>query len=403
MAFTFKPFLSPKPKQDGTQAVLIRVTKVRKLAYHSTGIFIKASDFNPKSKEKPIRAGCLQQALYNQSLREQLKALEALALDGGKDLSAAELCKQYRDKGKTAEKRESFLAFYRHELERMQKAGNKRLYEKYLNNYNKLCRYLGEKDLYMDELSVTFFKDYEIWLLGINNRNTTTKSLTFVATIIRRAVAENLLEYSKNPFLKIRLKHDRTAKTKLTSAEIDLLARLELKDRDEAVRDIFLFQYYCAGMRIGDALSMRWKNVEEDRLTYRMDKNMKTGSVKLKTQVTELLKTYKTKETQPQDFIFPFLSKEKDYSSQDYLHDQIEAKTAFINKKLKEIALRAGIEKRVTTHTARHSFAYQAVQKTGDVYAVSKALRHSSLKITEQYLMTLDEVASDSVIDTLFD
>ena len=58
-----------------------------------------------------------------------------------------------------------------------------------------------------------------------------------------------------------------------------------------------------------------------------------------------------------ESFIFPFLSDRYDYSDPMFLHNQIVAKTALVNKYLKDIAIKAKISKNITTHTARHSFA----------------------------------------------
>jgi site-specific recombinase XerD len=85
-----------------------------------------------------------------------------------------------------------------------------------------------------------------------------------------------------------------------------------------------------------------------------------------------------------------------------YLHDQIVTKTAVINKYLKEIAKMAGIKKKITTHTARHSFADIARQKTDNLYNLSKTLGHSSLKVTEAYLSSFDEKAVDDTLDSVF-
>jgi len=69
---------------------------------------------------------------------------------------------------------------------------------------------------------------------------------------------------------------------------------------------------------------------------------------------------------------------------------------------LKEIAKGAKISKKITTHTARHSFADIARQKTDNIYNLSKTLGHSSLKVTEAYLSSFDEKAVDDTLDSMF-
>jgi integrase len=74
-----------------------------------------------------------------------------------------------------------------------------------------------------------------------------------------------------------------------------------------------------------------------------------------------------------------------------------------INKYLKDIATKAEITKTITSHTARHTFADLARQKTDNIYNLSKTLGHSSLKVTEAYLASFDQQAVDDTMDSMFD
>jgi len=144
---------------------------------------------------------------------------------------------------------------------------------------------------------------------------------------------------------------------------------------------------------------MTWDNVKDDRLVYTMFKTNKTHSLKLKDKPLAILEKYKDS---GESYIFPFFSDRYDYTDPMFLHNQIGAKTALINGYLKDIAKKAGINKKITTHTARHSFADIARQKTDNIYNLSKTLGHSSLKVTEAYLATFDEKAVDDTLDSVF-
>jgi integrase len=165
------------------------------------------------------------------------------------------------------------------------------------------------------------------------------------------------------------------------------------------VRDAFLFSYYNAGIRISDILLMTWDNIQDDRLVYKMYKTNKVHSLKLKDKPLAILDKYKNKDD---TFIFPFFSERYDYSDLMFLHKQISSKTTMFNRYLKDIATAAKITKKITTHTARHSFADIARQKTDNIYNLSKTLGHSSLKVTEAYLASFDEKAVDDTLDSIF-
>jgi integrase len=165
------------------------------------------------------------------------------------------------------------------------------------------------------------------------------------------------------------------------------------------VKNAFLFSFYNAGIRISDILLMKWDNIQDGRLIYKMFKTTKPHSLNLLDKPLSILEFYKGKS---ETYIFPFLSDRYDYSDSMFLHNQIVAKTALINKYLKQIAKKAKISKKITTHTARHSFADIARQKTDNIYNLSKTLGHSSLKVTEAYLASFDEKAVDETLDSMF-
>ena len=85
------------------------------------------------------------------------------------------------------------------------------------------------------------------------------------------------------------------------------------------------------------------------------------------------------------------------------LFNQVSAKTALINKELKKIASLAGIEKQLSFHVARHSFAKIAKQKGIDNSKVKDLLAHSSLKITEGYMGNFDTSENDKALESVFE
>jgi len=67
-----------------------------------------------------------------------------------------------------------------------------------------------------------------------------------------------------------------------------------------------------------------------------------------------------------------------------------------VNKYLRIVAAKAKIDKKVTTHIARHTFASIAIKKTnGNINFVQNALKHSNSQITQAYLESLDDDSMD--------
>ena len=103
-----------------------------------------------------------------------------------------------------------------------------------------------------------------------------------------------------------------------------------------------------------------------------------------------------------ESFVFPILNPNRDYSTEAELLIEISRKNALINKYLKKICSLAGINKEVSFHSARHTFANLGRRKIKDVYAISKLLRHSKINITEKYLSEFDTETTYKALESIF-
>ena len=212
----------------------------------------------------------------------------------------------------------------------------------------------------------------------------------------------------------------KTIKDKLDIEEIKKIESLELTEGSLIwnCRNYFLFSFYCAGIRVGDLIQLRWENITPDsRICYEMGKNHKARDLKLVSQARSILMHYYKEDAKPSDYIFPMLDsnamwakattqEEKDVMRAELkkvLFSQISAKTALINKELKKIAALAGIDKKISFHVSRHSFAKVAKQKGVDNSKVKELLAHSSLKITEGYMGNFDTAENDKALENIFE
>jgi integrase len=273
-------------------------------------------------------------------------------------------------------------------------------------NYNtisyNLKRYTGKEILFFHEIDSSFLSKFQSFLLEEELSQTSIHGyLSKIRALFNRALREGAIDQMISPFSNFKLKQGRPTKERLTESEIAKIEDLALPEGSLLwnVKNAFLFSFYNAGIRISDILMMTWDNIKDDRLVYTMYKTDKVHSLKLKEKPLAILERYKGSN---ESFIFPFFTDRYDYSNALFLSNQIGAKTALINKYLKQIATKARISKNITTHTARHSFADIARQKTDNIYNLSKTLGHSSLKVTEAYLASFDEKAVDDTLDSMF-
>jgi len=131
----------------------------------------------------------------------------------------------------------------------------------------------------------------------------------------------------------------------------------------------------------------------------------KTGlerTINLIPQAKQIISEYKKEFSKQENFIFPFLSNTEDLSNKKKLVSRVSGRTTKINEHLKTIAQKSEIDKKLTSHVARHSFAEIARTKGVPLYDISKALGHSSIAITEQYLSSFDENSLKNAMDKIF-
>jgi len=161
---------------------------------------------------------------------------------------------------------------------------------------------------------------------------------------------------------------------------------------------------------------LKWINISGGRLSYYMGKTGKERSLKLLPQALNILKIYEATKEQDSDYIFPFLDNKAEYSKlispEDFqrakpdlialLFKKIESRITICNKGLKELAKQAKINKKLTNHIARHSFADIARKKNIPIYDISKLLGHSKTSITERYLSSFDLESQDSAHESVF-
>lgn len=399
---SFNVELNSKPVTGSKEYnILLRITVNRKHARLGLMYSIDPKHFNPKGKiGKNVRTSHPNHVRINKHIEDKVTLAKDIITDlenNGK-LITAQIIKTRMFEPKSHD----FLKFsedFIAELKQNKKIGN---YKKYTAVLNSVKEFIDYKSLYFEEIDPSFLNRYQSQLKTEGKELTTIHGyLSKIRAIFNKAIQNGNLDLTATPFINYKIKQGRPNKDRLNVEEIIKIEELSLPDDSllEHVRNAFLFSFYNAGIRISDILLMTWDNIKEDRLIYTMYKTNKVLSLKLKMKPLAILEKYKGSD---ESFIFPFLSDRYDYSDPMFLHNQIGAKTALINKYLKDIATKAKINKKITTHTARHSFADIARQKTDNLYNLSKTLGHSNLKVTEAYLSSFDDKAVDDTLDKVF-
>lgn len=131
---------------------------------------------------------------------------------------------------------------------------------------------------------------------------------------------------------------------------------------------------YCCGLRISEALNLKIDDIDSKRMVVlvRHGKGNKDRQVPLPVRTLEFLRDY-WREYHPQTWLF---------TTADGRPLSSDSVRYFLNKARKD----AGIRKRVSTHTLRHSYATNLMARGVDVRVIQVLLGHRSLKTTTVYL-----------------
>ena len=269
---------------------------------------------------------------------------------------------------------------------------------------NHLIEFAGSDNINFREIDEAFLRRYMIFLKTKkkNGKRSIINALIVIRTIYNKAIKAGIIERKHYPFGadKIRIKFPETQKIGLSVEEMkELEALKKLTPQEEHARNVWLFSFFLAGMRVADVLLIRWSDIYDGRLQYRMNKNEKLLSLKLPEKIFPILKAYEGNKKNADDFIFPEMKLANLESPKDML-----AKTKTANKKfnlyLESIAKKAKITKKLTMHIARHTFGNISGDKI-PIQTLQRLYRHSSITTTIQYQSNFIHKDFDEALDNV--
>lgn len=233
-------------------------------------------------------------------------------------------------------------------------------------------------DTALVDVDERFVDGYRAFLLKSSELGGKTAGhyLAAFKAVLARAERERLIE--RNPAKGVKsIRAPEYEKPYLTIEEIQRLYNTPAEGKlSEEVRRGFLLSCFT-GLRLGDIKSLAWGDIRREPEPMIKKRQNKTGdyvSIPLAPIAWELIDDKRLH--RPEELVFPRLTA-----------------TEGVNPHQPLIALRkrAGIEKPFGWHAGRHSFAMMTLEASGDIYAVSRLLGHSDIKITEVYLRMTDQ------------
>jgi integrase/recombinase XerD len=132
-------------------------------------------------------------------------------------------------------------------------------------------------------------------------------------------------------------------------------------------------------------LQIQWKHFDGTNINFTIKKTGTQLSIKVPNKALELIHKHKPKKANKNAFIFPMLPSNLNLDDPKEVDGAISSATAYINKNLKFIAIKAEVDKPLSFHISRHTWATRALKKGMSIDKVSKLMGHSAIKETQIY------------------
>lgn len=240
-------------------------------------------------------------------------------------------------------------------------------------------------DIALEDINHAFIMDYDFYLRTERNcnNNTTIKYLKNFKKIINLCLANDWMQ--KDPFINYKSKLEKVDRIFLSMEEIEKIYNKEITtNRLDLVRDIFLFSCFT-GLAYIDIANLTKNNIVKgiDGNLWIHTKRQKTNTatkVPLLPTANAIIDKHANHPICNQGKLLPVYSNQK------------------TNAYLKEIAALAEINKELTFHCARHTFATTVTLSNGvSIESVSKMLGHTNIKTTQHYARITEQKISEDM------
>ena len=267
----------------------------------------------------------------------------------------------------------------------------------YLTSQNYILLFIKKKykvhDFKLENLDYQFILDFENFLRKHKPRHYQKRignnaAMKHIQRLRRMVTLAYKLEWiSQDPFRKFKQKLTPTNRTFLNSQELQLLEKLEIKSkRLNMVIDLFIFSCYT-GISYIDLMLLTKESIVLgiDNNYWIVTERQKTRNavkVPLLNKALLIIDKYReSKRSLINGTLFPKISNQK------------------VNEYLKEIAALSGIQKNLTFHMARHTFATTVTFTNGvPIETISKMLGHRKLTTTQIYAKVIEKKVSEDML-----
>ena len=374
-----------RTNQQNICPIRCRITYNKKRKEFSTGFFINPDYWN--SKEQLAKPPSKDNTFINTQLsliKQQINQAFLFLQVNEKEFDVEDIYLQH--KGKSIKSEKTFLEVFDYHNSKVKKTigidyveSTYKKFEECKRLMKKFIRHKYKKnDLVLQNIKFIFLEDLDYYLKTERRQSQSTinKHIQRVRKIIKLAILEGFID--KDPFVFYRPKRTTKELIFLTSEELKLIETHQLRQKKLViVKDLFIFCCYT-GLAYADMSELNTKHIQ---VGFDGNEWIEMSRKKTKSKISIPLLP------KPRDILLKYNNKLPKISNQKF------------NSYLKEIADIIGINKNLTHHIARKTFASTVLLYNGvPMEVVSELLGHSKITITqEHYAKVVKKKISDEV------
>jgi integrase/recombinase XerD len=304
------------------------------------------------------------------------------------------------------------ISFYYHQyINRLKENNQISTASNYDLSLKSLQSFYGKEEIPFQIITPTWLERYEKHMIEGRNLSQTTVGIYLrpLRAIFNTAIEEKSIKQDTYPFGKKKyiIPAPKSVKKALNKSSLSKLYK-SIPDtiEQETAKDFWFFSYSCNGMNFKDIANLKIGNIEGDTLTFKRAKTSRTNksqliqSIPLHTHALMVIEKYGNLKGKPDDYVFGIINKSQSAEEQ---HDKIKNFIRYVNQHILKLANTNGIEEKLSTYWARHSFATNAIIEGASMEFVSEALQHSNLNTTRGYFAGFENDKKKEISTKLMD
>lgn len=230
------------------------------------------------------------------------------------------------------------------------------------------------KKLTFENVTEAWLEKFIIYLLNEVSQNSAITYLQKISTALNQAVKLKIISY--NPYHHITTLKKREMEVIFLERE-EITKIMQTEFYNDEVKNAFLFGCYT-GLRFSDIQSLKWENIKNNRIHITQTKTKSLAFIPINHNAQNILEIQSNKPNNKEVF-------------------SLFESNSSVNRTLRKLIKKAGIEKNVSFHSSRHTFATLLISSGANIYTVSKLLGHKDIKSTLVYAKVIDEEKESAV------